>query len=533
MQPFDLNAYPYTSSRPVMLGSRGAVATSQPLATATGAEILLAGGNAVDAAIAMAIDLTIVEPTSNGLGSDAFALVWDGKLHGLNASGKSPQALSPEMWANRLTIPLHGWLSTTVPGAVSSWQTLWRRWGKLPFERLFEPAIRHAAEGFPVSPVTARNWQQQSAGYLSLTDNVHQPFREVFFPNDRAPRPGEVWRCPEQADTLRELATTEGESFYRGKLAEQLVAFSAATGGMFSLEDLHQHQPEWVNPISTTYRGLTVSELPPNGQGIAALMALNIVEGVDLVAQPRESVGNYHQQIEAMKLAFADAHRYVADPSAMDVTPAKLLDKAYAAQRRGLIGDHAIPLAEPGLPKGGTVYLAAADNELMVSFIQSNFMGFGSGIAIPGTGIALQNRGAGFVVDGGHPNKIAPGKRPFHTIIPGFLSRDGQALGPFGVMGASMQPQGHLQVVSNLVDHGLNPQAALDAPRWRFDQGNRVFLEQTVPRHVALGLSDLGHDVQVVAEPGTFGKGQMILRLENGVLVAGSEPRADGLAIVL
>ncbi len=533
MQPFDLNAYPYVSSRPVMLGSRGAVATSQPLAAATGAEILLAGGNAVDAAIAMAIDLTIVEPTSNGLGSDAFALVWDGELHGLNASGKSPQALSPEMWADRSQLPLHGWLATTVPGAVSAWQTLWRRWGKLPFERLFEPAIRHAAEGFPVSPATARNWQQQAKNYLSLTDDVvYQPFLETFFPGHQAPRTGKIWRCPDQADTLRELATTEGESFYRGKLAEQFVAFAEATGGVFSLDDLRHHQAEWVNPISTPYRGLTVSELPPNGQGIAALMALNIVEGFDLTAVPRESVVNYHQQIEAMKLAFADAHRYVADPSTMDVSTAALLDKAYAAQRRELIGDFAIPLAEPGLPQGGTVYLAAADDDLMVSFIQSNFMGFGSGIAIPGTGIALQNRGAGFVLDGGHPNAIAPGKRPFHTIIPGFLSRDGQPLGPFGVMGASMQPQGHLQVVSNLLDRGLNPQAALDAPRWRFDRGNRVYLEQTVPRHVALGLGDLGHDVQVVAAPGMFGKGQVILRLD-GVLVAGSEPRADGMAIVL
>ncbi|MBT9314429.1 gamma-glutamyltransferase family protein [Leptothoe spongobia] len=533
MQPLNLTSYPYPSSRPVMLGKRGAVATSQPLATTTGAEILLAGGNAVDAAIAMAIDLTIVEPTSNGLGSDAFALVWDDKLHGLNASGKSPQALSPDLWATMAQLPLHGWLAATVPGAVSAWQTLWRRWGQLPFERLFEPAIRHAEDGFPVSPITARSWQQQVKNYSSLTGELHQPFLEVFFPGNRAPRAGEIWRCPDQAATLRELAATEGESFYQGKLAEQFVAFSEKTGGVFTLDDLQRHQAEWVTPISTTYRGMTVSELPPNGQGIAALMALNIVEGFDLTAQPRDSVANYHQQIEAMKLAFADAHRYVADPRTMDVTTAELLDKTYGARRRELIGDRAMPLAEPGLPKGGTVYLAAADDQLMVSFIQSNFMGFGSGIVIPGTGIAVQNRGAGFVVDAEHPNAIAPGKRPFHTIIPGFLSRDGQPLGPFGVMGASMQPQGHLQVVSNLVDHGLNPQAALDAPRWRFDQGNRVFLEQTVPRHVVLGLSDLGHAVQVVAEPGMFGKGQVILRLENGVLVAGSEPRADGIAIVL
>ncbi|NEQ55522.1 MAG: gamma-glutamyltransferase, partial [Leptolyngbya sp. SIO3F4] len=350
MRPFDLNSYPYKSSRPVMLGTRGAVATSQSLAAAAGAEILLAGGNAVDAAIAMAIDLTIVEPTSNGLGSDAFALVWDGKLHGLNASGKSPQALSPDMWSNMDHLPMRGWLSTTVPGAVSAWQTLWRRWGKLPFERLFEPAIRHAENGFAVSPVTARSWQQRSKDYLSLTGEAHQYFLDTFFPHNQAPRTGEIWRCPDQAATLRELAATEGESFYRGKLAEQFVAFSEATGGVFSLDDLQQHQAEWVDPISTTYRGLTVSEIPPNGQGIAALMALNIVEGFNLTTVPRASVANYHQQIEAMKLAFADAHRYVAEPSTMDVTTAALLDKAYAAQRRELISDRAIPLAEPGLP---------------------------------------------------------------------------------------------------------------------------------------------------------------------------------------
>lgn len=533
MQPFDLTSYPYASARPVVMGARGAVATSQPLAAAAGVEMLLAGGNAVDAAIAMAIDLTVVEPTSNGLGSDAFALVWDGELHGLNASGKSPQAIAPPLWQDLESLPNRGWLSVTVPGAVSAWQALWKRWGKLPFDRLFEPAIRHAEQGFPVSPFTARAWQQLAESFVGLKGEAHHAFREQFFPGDRAPRPGEIWRCPEQAKTLRDLAATAGESLYRGQLAEKAIAFSEATGGFLSLEDLNAHQSEWVTPISTTYRGLTVSEIPPNGQGIAALMALNILEGFDLTSVEQDSVDRYHYQIEAMKLAFADAHRYVADPTAMEVTAAALLDKFYAERRRQLVGDRAIPLAEPGLPQGGTVYLAASDGELMVSFIQSNFMGFGSGIAIPGTGIALQNRGAGFSLDPKHPNAIAPGKRPFHTIIPGFLSQDGRPLGPFGVMGGPMQPQGHLQVVSNLVDRQFNPQAALDAPRWRFDRENRVLLEQTVPRHVALGLSDRGHDIHVTAEPGEFGKGQMILGLENGAFVAASEPRSDGMAIAL
>ena len=533
MQPFDFTSYPHASSRTVVMGKRGAVATAQPLATAAGIEILSTGGNAVDAAIAMAITLTVVEPTANGIGSDAFALVWDGQLHGLNASGKSPQALESKMWEGLEDLPLRGWLTTTVPGAVSAWKTLWQRWGKLPFERLFEPAIRHAENGFPVSPGVARKWQQQAKNYLSLTGEAHRPFKELFFPGDRAPRPGEIWCCMEQAATLKELAATEGESLYRGKLAEQLVAFAEATGGVFSLNDLKNHRVEWVKPISTTYRDVTVSELPPNGQGIAALMALNIFEGFDTSAEGCGSVSYYHHQIEAMKLAFADAHRYVADSSYMNVSTAELLDKAYAAQRRQLIGKIAIPLAKPGLPKGGTVYLATADDELMVSFIQSNFMDFGSGIVIPRTGISLQNRGAGFDIDPSHPNAIAPNKRPFHTIIPGFLSIDGQALGAFGVMGGSMQPQGHLQVISDLVDRGLNPQAALDAPRWRFERGNRVLLEQTVPRHIALELSDRGHDVRITAEPDLFGKGQMILRLDNGTLVGASEPRADGMAIAL
>jgi gamma-glutamyltranspeptidase/glutathione hydrolase len=512
------------------MGKRRAVATSQPLASAAGMEMFWAGGNAVDAALAMAIALTVVEPTSNGIGSDAFALVWDGKLHGLNASGRSPEKLPVDRFIGMDRVPSLGWLPVTVPGAVSAWQSLSERWGKLSFETLFEPAIRYAEEGFPVSPVTARAWKHAANVFLPLAAPEFEPFKDIFFPKLRAPEAGEVWRSPLHAKTLRAIATSGGESFYKGELAKAIADFAADTGGFLTTADLATHQVDWVEPISTNYRDLTVWEIPPNTQGIAALMALDILEGFDLKRYPRESVESYHMQIEAMKLAFADVHRHVADSNFLEVAVEHLLDKAYAAERRQLIGEQAILLAQPGLPKGGTVYLAAADGDLMVSFIQSNYQGFGSGILIPGTGIALQNRGFGFSLQDGHPNQVAPAKRAFHTIIPGFLTRDDQPLGPFGVMGGPMQPQGHLQVVVNIADYGMNPQAALDAPRWQFISGKKVLLEQTVPRHVALALAERGHDIQVSAEGLQFGKGQIILR-SNGVLVAASEPRADGLAL--
>lgn len=525
-----LTSYPYPSARRVVIGQRGAVATSQPLATLAGMEMLWAGGNAVDAAIAMAIALTVVEPTSNGIGSDAFAIVWDGKLHGLNASGRSPESLTTDAFAGMAQVPALGWLSVTVPGAVSAWQQLSQRWGKLPFEQLFEPAIRYAAEGFPVSPVTAQAWKQAEAIYLPLTEPEFQPFKATFFPGDRAPAAGEIWGSEAHAKTLQAIASSGGASFYQGRLAEQMTNFAADTGGWLTSADLAAHCADWVEPISTNYHQMTVWEIPPNTQGIATLMALDILEGLDLSKYPRESPQSYHLQIEAMKLAFADVHRHIADQNFLQVAVEHLLDKAYAAERRMLIQEQAISLAQPGLPRGGTVYLAASDSELMVSLIQSNYMGFGSGVLIPGTGIALQNRATGFSLKAGHPNQVGPAKRPFHTIIPGFLTQDNRPVGPFGVMGGSMQPQGHLQVVANLTDYRMNPQAALDAPRWRFIQGKTVLLEQTVPRHIALALAEWGHDIQLSAEGGMFGRGQMVLRQDN-TFVAASEPRADGLAL--
>ncbi|XGV99959.1 MAG: gamma-glutamyltransferase family protein [Leptolyngbya sp. BL-A-14] len=523
----NLTRYPYPSGRRVVMGLRGAIATSQPLATLAGMEMLWQGGNAVDAALATAIALTVVEPTSNGIGSDAFALVWDGKLHGLNASGHSPQALTIEHCAGMEQVPDQDWLSVTVPGAVSAWRSLWERWGKLPFEQLFVPAIRYAEGGYPVSPETALAWKQAEKTYLPLQRPEFQAFKQTFFPGDRAPVAGEIWRSPAHAETLRAIAQSGGDSFYTGALAEKLVAFAAATGGLLTQADLATHRAEWVEPIATTYRDTTVWEIPPNGQGIAALIALNLLEGFDLSRYSRESPEVYHWQIEAMKLAFADAYRYVADADAMTLQHPALLSKDYACDRRQLLSHTALPLATPGLPKGGTVYLAAADGDLMVSFIQSNYMGFGSGILVPGTGIALHNRATGFTLEPGHPNQLAPNKRPFHTIIPGFLTRNGQPIGPFGVMGGSMQPQGHLQMVVNLVDYSMNPQAALDAPRWRFVRDNQVLLEATVSPTIAAALTDRGHAIQ----PGSFfGRGQMIAR-SDGVFIAASEPRADGLAL--
>ncbi len=526
----NLNHYPYPSRRHVVTGQRGAVATSQPQAALAGMEMLLAGGNAVDAALAMAIALTVLEPTSNGIGSDAFALVHDGqKLHGLSACGPSPAGLDFATFAAGEAVPTRGWRPVTVPGAPDAWRELHQKFGKLPFERLFEPAIRYAEEGFAISPETGRNWRRIEAVYGPLQDACFQPFKALFMPGGRAPRPGEIWHSPQHAETLRELARTGCESFYRGRLAERIAEFAAATGGYLTRADLAAYRSEWVEPLSVRYRGLEVHEIPPPGQGLAALMALKILEGFDISRYPRDSVESFHLQLEAMKLAFADVQKYVGDPRSMTVSAADLLNPDYLAQRRSLIGEQALPV-QAGAPQGGTVYLCAADGELQVSFIQSNYMGFGAGIVVDGTGISLQNRGAGFVLEEGHVNQYAPAKKPFHTIIPGFLTREGKPLGPFGVMGGHMQPQGHLQVVVNLEDYHMNPQAALDAPRWQWTRGLRVELEPAVPLHVVQGLKERGHEVVLQSEWASFGRGQMILK-PAGAFLAATEPRTDGMAL--
>jgi gamma-glutamyltranspeptidase / glutathione hydrolase len=530
----DLSKLPYPSTRQPLVATRGVVATSQPLAAQAGLAILRQGGNAVDAAIATAIALTVVEPTSNGIGGDMFALVWDGgQLHGLNGSGHAPAALTLEAVrrAGYDRMPTHGWLSVTVPGAPAGWRDLHTRFGTLPFATLFEPAIGYAEQGYPISPILGYYWNRAAQAAQKRRGPEFRGWIETFAP-EGAPAAGQIWRSPGHAWTLGRIAASSAEDFYHGELAQAIVRFASETGGLISADDLANHTNTWVTPISVRYRGYDVWEIPPSGQGITALIALNILEGFALNQLERDSLESYHLQLEAIKLAFADTQRYVADPEHVPVPTDALLSPGYAEVRRSLIGDHALAphAGDPG--RGGTVYLCTADGDgMMVSLIQSNYSGFGSGVVVPGTGIALQNRGAGFTLEEGHANQLAPGKRAFHTIIPGFLTRNGQPIGPFGVMGGHMQPQGHVQVIVNTIDYGLNPQASLDAPRWYWERGRTILLEPGTPPALAQALSSRGHDVTITQDRGVFGRGQIIWRLPSGAYVAGSDGRTDGCAV--
>ena len=522
--------FPYTSQRMPVLADN-MVCSSQPLASAAGLRVLEKGGNAVDAAIAAAITLTVVEPCMNGIGSDAFALVWDGKqLHGLNASGRAPRGWTPAHFANHAKMPSHGWGSVTVPGAVSGWSALSQRFGALPFADLFDSAIRHARAGFLVSPVVSRQWEEQMLVLQEMPD-----FMAAFAPEGRAPRPGERFRCPGQADTLQAIAESGGNDFYRGAIAAAISGHARATGGLLDEIDLAEHTADWVVPLQTSYRNVELHEIGPNGQGIAALIALGILDKTGFALPELDSVAFYHAQIEAMKLAFADVYRYVGDASAMQaVTTEDLLNPDYLQRRAAMISPAAAQFPGPGKPHtGGTVYLTTADSSgMMVSLIQSNYLGFGSGIVVPGTGIALQNRGSGFNLVPDHPNCVGPRKRPFHTIIPGFLMRAGQPLMSFGVMGGSMQAQGHLQVTVRIADYHQNPQAVIDAPRWRvLDDNASVMVEWNFPPHAIAGLIQLGHRVLVADRFASgFGGSQAIMRLGEGYLGA-SDSRKDGHAV--
>jgi gamma-glutamyltranspeptidase/glutathione hydrolase len=521
-------AFPYPSQRMPTL-AKNIVATSQPLAAQAGLSMLQRGGNAVDAGLAAAITLTVVEPTSNGIGSDVFAILWDGKrLVGLNASGRSPAGWTPERFAGRKAMPTLGWDSVTVPGCVSAWVELSKRYGKLPFETLFEAGIKYAREGYMVSPITAASWARQAPNFKNFSE-----FCWTFLPKDRAPFAGERFYCPQQAETLEAIAATKGESFYRGALAERIALASRSDDGAMTQEDLAAHKLDWTDPISVEYRGYRLHEMPPNGQGIAALMALGMLRNFDLSSHPVDSADSIHLQIEAMKLAFADVWANVADPAFMKVTPAEMIDDAYLAERAKLIDMKRAREHKPGLPRdGGTVYLTAADaGGMMLSFIQSNYKGFGSGIVVPGTGISMQNRGAGFSLQPGHPNQVGPRKRPFQTIIPGFLTRDGQPVMSFGVMGGNMQPQGHLQMITRLVDHNQNPQACSDAPRWIVNEDFSISVEEAIPASVREELTRRGHRI-VTGEVTMFGFGgaQLIHKLEDGYCGA-SDHRKDGYAI--
>lgn len=534
MFPFREQASPYPITRNAMYAQNGMVATSQPLASQAGLDILKKGGNAIDAAIATAACLTVVEPTSNGIGSDAFALVWtkDGSLHGLNGSGKAPQSISIDKVKREgyERMPKYGWKPVTVPGAPGTWAELSSQYGNLPLRDVLAPAIDHAANGFPLTPTLGAYWKKAYWNFKEQLedDAVFEAWFETFAPKGRAPEVGEVWASADHARTLELIGRTQAESFYRGELAEEIAAFSERTGGYLTKEDLAAYEPEWVDPIRAEYRGYDVWELPPNGQGVVALEALNILQGFEF--SNKEAVDTYHKQIEAVKLAFADAFRYVTDPAHMRLRPEALVDPAYAEARRALITD-AARQPEAGAPSGsGTVYLAAADGEgNMVSFVQSNYMGFGSGLVVPGTGIALQNRGYDFSLDPAHANALAGGKRTYHTLIPGFLTKDGEAVGPFGVMGGLMMPQGHVQLLTNTLDFGLDPQAALDAPRWQWIKDKRVTFEPRFGHHTAQELAKRGHDASIAMEPNSFGRGQIIWRDPvTGVLAGGTESRTDG-----
>jgi len=527
------NPYP-TIRSPLM--ARNIVATSQALASQAGLRMLLKGGNAVDAAIAAAAALTIVEPVSNGLGSDNFAILWDGQqLHGLNSSGVAPAAWNPDYIRRKHgdKMPMRGWDTVTTPGAVAGWVALSERFGKLPFADLLEPAIELAERGHGVGRIVADKWGRQVPALQDLPG-----FAEAFMPRGRAPEPGERFVFAAAGATLRKIALSQGEVFYRGEIAAQLVAHSTANGGSLSLADLANYRPEWVTPIRKDFAGYTVHEIPPNGQGIAALMALGMLDQLDLGRFPVDSVESQHLQIEAMKLAFADTYRWVADARHMtEVTAADLLSDAYLAERAKRIDPKRAGDPQHGTPPaGGTIYLTAADERgMMVSLIQSNYMGFGSGVVVPGTGVSLQNRGHGFTLDPRHPNVVAGGKRPFHTIIPGFLTKDGAPQMSFGVMGGNMQPQGHLQTLVRILTHRQQPQAACDAPRWKVGTGLAVDFESTMAPALVADLKALGHRYEPTPDAYMdYGSGQFIWKLsddpEDGY-VAASDSRRDGQAV--
>ncbi len=523
---------PYLSKQKPVFAKNGVVATSQPLAAQAGLSILQKGGNAIDAAIATAACLTVVEPTSNGIGGDAFAIVWfKDALYGLNASGKSPSSISiDEMHRKGMKeMPRFGVYPITVPGAPSAWAALSKRFGVLPLEVVLAPAIMYARDGFPVSLELAASWDAAFKVYKKhLKNPIYKTWFDTFAPNNRAPKAGEIWSSEAHAKTLEAIASTKGKAFYEGDLAKKISNHITNNDGFLSLEDLKNHRVSWVDPLSVSYKGYDIWELPPNGQGLIALQALNILKQVQKDGQ--SSHERLHQEIEAMKLSFSDAQTHLTDIEKMTFRPEDFLSVDYAKKRSKSITSKAqIPHADKP-SKGGTVYLATADQDgNMVSFIQSNYMGFGSGIVIPGTGIAMQNRGHNFSMDKTHINALAPNKHSYHTIIPGFVTKNNQPIGPFGVMGGFMQPQGHLQVLINTIDHLQNPQAALDAPRWQWIEKNTIHVESDFNDAAVEALRKRGHHVVILDNYSSFGRGQIIWRdLTTNVYIAGTEKRTDG-----
>ena len=534
------------ATRSVTVARHGMVAAAQPLAVEIGLDVLKRGGSAVDAAIAVNAALGLMEPVSSGLGGDLFAIVWDpasGKLYGLNGSGRAPLALTPDMVPPLKdgTIPPYSPFAWTVPGCADAWYALHGRFGRLPMKDLLAPTIAYAKEGFPVSQVIAGSWGR------SVNRFKDKPgFADVFLPGGRAPVEGEPFANPALAHTLELLAAGGRDAFYKGEIADAIVAFSAKVGGFFSKEDFARHACEWQDPISTTYRATTVWELPPNGQGLAALEMLNILERFDLKAMGRDNPEFWHVMVEAKKLAFADRARYYADPAFSPAPVAALLDKGYAAKQAARIDlSRAARSVEPGNPAlqhGDTTFLVTADERgMMVALIQSNYTGFGSGYVIPALGFGIQDRGALFSLKAGHPNVLVPGKRPFHTIIPAFLGRDGVPQMAFGVMGGDMQPQGHAQIVVNIVDFGMNLQEAGDAPRFYHTDDNEptgtvmtdggvLSIESGVSQDVLQALLRRGHTI-VTSNGIVFGGYEAIYRdPKTGVYFGATESRKDGFA---
>ena len=536
MVQFDPLKYSFASHRNVVYARKGMACSTSPIASQVGLEILKSGGNAMDAAIAMATTLPLVEPTGNGLGSDCFALVWsakDQKLFGLDGSGVAPMALSAEKVkeAGYTSVPVNGWLPTMVPGAPSAWALLRRRFGTKPMTELMAPAIRYAREGFCIPVNVYKQWKAETARFTAAAEKepeVFGPWVQYFTKNGKTYKAGDTFYNPDFAATLESLAESDCESYYHGEIMHKIVDFSRKTGGFFAESDFENYQAQWVEPISVNYKGYDVFEMPPNGHGITALMALNMLKGMEL-SDERETADVYHKMIETTKLAFVDTKKFVADPRYMRTKVSDMLSDRYADVRRALITDQAV-YPEAGDPScGGTVYFCVADGEgNMVSFIQSNYNRFGSGIAVPGTAITIQDRGANFSLDPESDNYLEGGKKAYHTIIPGFLCKDGKAVGPFGVMGGFMQPQGHVQVIVNTVDYHMNPQECLDAPRFQWVGEKKVQLEREVPAHIAQKLADMGHQVEIVNSNLGMGRGEIIWRMDDGTLVGGTEPRADG-----
>jgi gamma-glutamyltranspeptidase/glutathione hydrolase len=540
------------ATRSEVIAQHGMVCTSQPLATQVGLDVLKAGGSAVDAAIAANAALGLMEPVSSGVGGDLFAIVWDAKTHrlyGINASGRSPLGLSFEQMQaelaklKRATIPSSGMLPISVPGAVDGWFELHAKFGKLPMAQVLAPAIRYAQEGFPLSELIAYYWERN----VAILRNQHLPgaFVETYAPGDHAPQKGEIFKNPALAHTYQLLADRGRDGFYRGEIADQIDAFMRANGGWLRKADFEKHTSTWVEPLSTNYRGYDVYELPPNGQGIAALQMLNLLEGFDLRAMGLQSADALHVMIESKKLVFEDRAKFYADPAFTRVPVKWLISKDYAAERRKLIdltrAARTYDAGHPPANDGDTIYLCTADAEgNMVSLIQSNYRGMGSGIAVPGLGFGFQDRGEIFTMEPGHANVYAPGKRPFHTIIPAFVMKGGEPWLAFGVMGGAMQPQGHVQILVNLIDYDLNLQEAGDAARWQHDgstdydhpkmaDGGYVYLESGIPWDVVAELKRRGHDIRL--DLGGFGGYQAIRwDAKNRVYIGASESRKDGQA---